>query len=211
MSKNNGNKGIIVLLVAIIVCLGVLCALFATDTISLNNKTPENNAVSTDLTDKSNSIKNIYDVNGLNVKPSADYPNFSDISDKANIVESVTVGNDYSADLDLSGKVTVKSIGNDKSATGTLNVINVIDIIKFDVPADASQQLLYLLTDDGEVYSYKFGDIDNNSFNATKVDIVSNVKKIFISSYTGNNAGGSWALFAITDNNDCIMLNCTSV
>ena len=69
-----------------------------------------------------------------------------------------------------------------------------------------SNQLLYLLTDDGNVYYYRIGDVENNNFNVTKVENVSNVKQLFISSFSKVNAGGSWALFAITDNDDCIMI-----
>ena len=113
--------------------------------------------------------------------------------------------------LDITGKVKVKSYVNDKWITGDLSVNNIMDIIVFDVPAPETEQLLYLLTDTGDVYWYKFGEADNKNFAVVKVDNISNVQKLFISHFTKENAGGSWALFAITKNGDCVMLKGESV
>lgn len=161
-------------------------------------------------------IKYFYDVKDLKVKALSEYSVFSDISKNANVVEKVDFGfeKDYAAFLDLSGNVTVQKYRkseDEKGITGKLNVTNVIDIVQFNIPSLESDQLLYLLTDSGNLYYYKIGDVEKNKFNATKVETVSNVKKVFISNYSKENAGGSWALFAITGNNDCIMINAESV
>lgn len=154
-----------------------------------------------------NSIKNIYNVNDLTIKAFDNYPVFNDISNYSNIVESFMVGKGYYASLDLNGKVTIVKHGDENSTNGVLNVENVIDILLFERPVFDSEQYLYLLTDSGDVYSYKFGESDNNNYNATKVDNVSNVKKMFISRYNKQNAGGSWALFVINGNNESIMID----
>ena len=158
-----------------------------------------------------NSIKNIYNVNELTIKAFDNYPVFNDISNYSNIVESFMVGKEYYASLDLNGKVTIVKYGDENSTNGVLNVENVIDILLFERPAFDSEQFLYLLTDGGDVYSYKFGESDNNNYNATKVDNVSNVKKMFISRYNKQNAGGSWALFVINGNNESIMIDAAGV
>ena len=152
----------------------------------------------------------------LKVKALPEYQVFADISKNKNVVETVDFGfeKDYRADLDISGNVNVLKYSkseNEKSITGKLNVTGVIDIVQFNVPSMEADQLLYLLTDNGNVYYYRIGDIEKNNFSATKVESVSNVKKIFISDFSKANAGGSWALFAITDNNDCIMIKGESV
>lgn len=152
-------------------------------------------------------IKNFYDVEDLNVKEMSNYPVFSDISDNTNIVEEIDNGNEYSALLDIAGHVTIKNYKGDNSSKEKLNINKVLDIVEFSVPAVDEEQLLYMLTEDGSVYFYKYGSSDNKNYEVTKVDNVSNVKKLFISSYSKMDAGGSWALFAITDNNDCIMIN----
>ena len=158
-----------------------------------------------------NSIKNIYNVNELTVKTMDDYSWFTDLSNYSNTVESFMVGKGYYASLDLNGKVTIVKYRDENSTNGVLNVENVIDILLFERPAVDSEQYLYLLTDSGDVYSYKFGEADNNNYNATKVDNVSNVKKMFISRYNKQNAGGSWALFVINGNNESIMIAAAGV
>lgn len=216
------------LLVVIIVILSVLCILFATRTIDFKSKDASDNEIKENINDNnagfnddnSNVINNtkdeiikkyFYDVNDLSVKALPEYQIFDDISKNSNVVETVDFGfeKDYRADLDISGNVSVLKYGkseNEKNISGKLNVTGVIDIIQFNLPSMESNQLLYLLTDDGNVYYYKIGDVENNNFNVTKVENVSNVKKLFISSFSKVNAGGSWALFAITDNDDCIMI-----
>ena len=234
MENQKNNKGVIALLIVIIVILSALCVLFATGTISFksndvaNNETNENinDDNNVENNDENNSIINdtkeettdkyFYDVKDLNVKALPEYQVFGDISKNKNVVETVDFGfeKDYSAYLDLSGNVTVQKYSkseNEKGITGNLNVNGIIDVVHFSVPATEAEQLLYLLTDNGDVYYYRIGDIENNSFNATKVESVSNVKKIFISNFSKANAGGSWALFAITSGNDCIMIKGESV
>lgn len=223
MEKNN-NKGVVALLIVIIAILVALCILFATDTISFNSNTTndnkqisenkeinDNNVTNSSTNTQNEEITYFYNVSDLNVKALNNYSIFSDITNNSNVVESIQEGTKYYADLYLTGQVNIRTYKNDKWIKGNLNITNVIDIIEFSVPAEESEQLLYLLTDKGDVYSYKFGEVDNNNFNANKVENVSNVKKLFISHFSKENAGGSWALFAITNNNDCIMINGESV
>lgn len=218
MENQKNNKRVIALLIVIIVILSVLCVLFATGTISFKSNdvyNDENNSIIND-TKEETTDKYFYDVKDLNVKALPEYQVFGDISKNKNVVETVDFGfeKDYSAYLDLSGNVTVQKYSkseNEKGITGNLNVNGIIDVVHFSVPAVEAEQLLYLLTDNGDVYYYRIGDIEKNSFNATKVESVSNVKKIFISNFSKANAGGSWALFAITSGNDCIMIKGESV
>lgn len=181
-----------------------------------NNEVISDNTDNTQVTENDvnkveNSIKNIYNVNELTVKTMDDYSWFTDLSNYSNTVESFMVGKGYYASLDLNGKVTIVKYGDENSTNGVLNVENVIDILLFERPAFDSEQYLYLLTDSGDVYSYKFGESDNNNYNATKVDNVSNGKKMFISRYNKQNAGGSWALFVINGNNESIMIDAAGV
>ena len=228
MENQKNNKGVIALLIVIIIILSALCVLFATRTIDFKSKDASDNEIKENINDNnagsnddnSNVINNtkdeiikkyFYDVNDLSVKALPEYQVFADISKNSNVVETVDFGfeKDYRADLDISGNVSVLKYGkseNEENISGKLNVTGVIDIIQFNLPSMESNQLLYLLTDDGNIYYYRIGDVENNNFNVTKVENVSNVKKLFISSFSKVNAGGSWALFAITDNDDCIMI-----
>ena len=226
MENEKKNSGMLVgILVGLVIALLIVVCLFATGTISFKTSTNANNGqtIENNQTNNNDTVSNstaqettqkyFYDVKDLKVKALSEYQVFSDISGNENSVETIYL-DDYQAFLDLSGKVTVRKYNkseNEKAITNQLNIINVVDVIKFSIPATDNEQLLYLLTDNGDVYYYKFGDIEKNSFNATKVESVSNVKRIFISNFTKTNAGGSWALFAITDNNDCIMIKGESV
>lgn len=228
MEKKN-NSGILVgILIGLVIALFVGVGLFATGTINFKTntntdkeQTRENNQTNaientTNNTTQETTTKNFYDIKDLKVKALPEYQVFAEISKNTNIVESVDFGFDknYAAFLDLSGNVTVQKYSkseNEKGITSKLNVTSVIDIVQFDVPSMEEDQLLYLLTDSGSVYYYRIGDIEKNNFNATKVESVSDVKKIFISKFNKANAGGSWALFAITGDNDCIMIQGESV
>lgn len=183
----------------------------ATNKEVISDNTDNTQVIENDENKVENSIKNIYNVNELTVKTMDDYSLFTDLSNYSNTVESFMVGKGYYASLDLNGKVTIVKYGDENSTNGVLNVENVIDILLFERPAFDSEQYLYLLTDSGDVYSYKFGESDNNNYNATKVDNVSNVKKMFISRYNKQNAGGSWALFVINGNNESIMIDAAGV
>lgn len=223
MEKEKSNKKVIALLIIIIVILLVLCILFATETISFKSNQPnnENNKPSENITDniddnnttvENTTQKYFYNVEELNVKTLSEYPNFSDISENTNIVEKIDFGYDeYEATLDLSGNVNIIRHSETEETNINLNISGVIDIIHFSVPSVETEQLLYLLTDNGDVYYYKIKNVEENNYNVTKVENVSDVKKIFISNSSKENAGSSWALFAITDNNDCIMINGQSI
>ena len=192
------NKVIITTLVIIIVLLLALCILF---NVKSNNK-------------ENITLENFYDINNLEVKEYGSAELFKDIKDKENYLEKISVYDEeasYDAILSLNGDVLVDGYVNEKSYNGKLNVDKIIDIVKFDVPSDISNQLMYMLDEEGYVYSYKFGNINDSNYEVVKVDNLSNVKKIFISEYHKANAGGSWALFAITNNNECVMINIESV
>ena len=176
-----------------------------------NYEVQEENTIDNEATEKIivKESKKLYNVSELNIK--SDLDAFKDIFNNENIVEELENGDEYIAQLDISGNVIIKNYKSGKSEQGKLNIKKVIDIIILSSPADYSEQTLYLLTEEGLSYSYKFGNSDKDNYEVTKVETVSNVKKIFISSYSKANAGGSWALFAITGNNDCIMIESKSV
>ncbi len=222
--KNNGT--LVGILIGLVIALIIGGCLLATGTMGFktnkdinneqsnkNNQTETTDSTTSNNTMQETTTKYFYDVKDLKVKALPEYQAFNNISENINSIETIYL-DDYQAYLNLSGKVTVHKYSkseNEKEITNNLDITNVIDIIKFNIPATDNEQMLYMLTDNGDIYYYKFGDIEKNSFNTTKVENVSNVKKIFISNFTKTNAGGSWALFAITGNNDCIMIKGESV
>lgn len=216
--EKKSHKGLIIILILIILMLlGGFGYLYFTDKISFNleeeKEVKEDNSVEENKQEIINSEeKYFYDISELKIKNTGVYKVFDDISNNTNSVEEINVYNGkYYAYLYLNGDVGVKAYINEEWKKGTLDIHNVIDIIGFDIPGDETEQLLYMLTKDGSVYKFKFGNIDNDKYSVTKVDDVSKVKKIFISQFSKPNAGGSWALFAITEDNDCIMIEAASV
>jgi len=223
VEKEKNKSGLILLIIGLfILVLGlggyiVYDKFLSDNSIKINNNSQD--PIVDNNTKEETTEKYFYDVKDLKVKGISEYQVFADISKMTNVVETLDFVDfgfeNYIATLDLSGNVTVlkySESGNEKYITGKLNVTGVIDVVQFQIPGmEEADQLLYLLTDNGNVYYYRIGDIEKNSFNATKVESVSNVKKIFISYFSKPNAGSSWALFAITGDNDCIMIEGVSV
>lgn len=209
---------LIVVIVLLLVCGGFLVYSLLSNKSDYNLGGTENNnqQLSGDSDDSStndvvNSGNTLYDVSKLNVKVLNGWNIFGDLSKNANEVEKIVLDK-YIILLNLDGKVSLNGYINDKLISGSLNVSNVLDIVYFSTAnGDESLNFLYLLTNNGDVYSYKLGNIDNKNFSVEKVNTVSNVQKLFISNGGKENSGGSWALFAITENNDCVMLNAASV
>ena len=209
--KNNGT--LVGILIGLVIALIVVGGLIATGTLSFKSTETNTNIIeNTNSNEQTIEANNFYDVNDLNIKVKEGYELLADIKNNSNTVESITIGTDYVVELDLSGKVAIKNYkASNSQLSNNLNIDKVIEIIKFDIPAADEEQLVYLLTEDGTVYNYKIGESNNQNFNVTKIDEVSNVKKLFISHYYKKNAGGGWGLFAIIENNECILLNSEAV
>ena len=216
MEKKNNNGVLTGLLIGIIIMLLVFVCLFATNTIRFNtqkliNKNKQKSEDIKENTSLNNTIKNFYSIDELKIKTLDEYKVFSDISNNRNIIETIDVDHKYYAELNLSGQVEIRIDSNEGWVAKNLNIDKIIDIILFNIPAEDSEQIIYLLSENGDVYSYKIGEANNNNYNVIKIENVSNVKKFFISNFSRENAGGSWALFAITKENESIMLNAESV
>ena len=126
----------------------------------------------------------------------------------------------YNYDISLlsSGNVEIYYLGmsstnsQERKTEILSNVSNVVDIIQLNVAGTPEEQLIYMLQSNGDVYYYKVGDSVKGNYSATKVDDVSNVKKLFIYAYPAmKNAGGSWAIVAIKDNNETVALRVEGV
>ena len=151
-------------------------------------------------------IKNFYDVEDLKVKEIDGYSVFSNITNNTNIVEKIE-NIEYDAWLDIAGHVSVRRTNKGVFERKFLNIDKVIDIIDFQAEiGDDLGNIIYMLTENGDVYSYKVKNLVNGSYDVSKVEKVSNVKKLFISYFSKVDADGSWALFAITEDNNCVMI-----
>lgn len=105
--------------------------------------------------------------------------------------------------LDLAGEVTVcKTVSDCHKLT---NITTVVDMLEWTVAGIEDYQKVLFLLDNGDLYSYEYKNFNNNIFEATKIENITNVKRIVSFTYSGReNAGGYWGVIAITKNNDYI-------
>ena len=215
MKKETTNT-IIILLVVIIIALAIVTILSLNGTLSLN-KTTNTNKEQTIQSNNPSEETPISDNTTINIDQ-LDYEG-KDISDSEiehiyiNREDSIDIDYDFKISMTLANKVKVTTIdenGNTNSAYLS-NVSQVIDIIHFSIPASPNEQLIYILLENGDVYYYKVGDSINKQYTATKENKVSKVKKLFIYENNKPNAGGTWELVAITEDNKCVKLNSQSV
>ena len=210
--NENKNNTIIILLIIVIAILSTLLILTMTGTLNLNNKETNknlNNTQNNEVMTEEKTSQEIIDINKLNY-------NNKDIS-QATTEEFYINGVDgnnysYTISLLLSGKLKIGTYNNNIANDDYIsNVNNIIDIIKYSIPGQPEEQLIYMLDNNGDVYYYRVGDSIEKKYTATKVDNVSNVKKLFLYSASKPNAGARWELVAITNENECIMIKSEGV
>ena len=221
MEQEKNNKGVIALLVVIIVILLALVVLLATGIINFksNATNNSNNQSNGDITENGNTSENANTSNDININP-IDISNLdsSKLSTTENLengyVQEVTFPgivngnyNNYYARINLTGKVAVQGSSASVSNGVLTNISNAVQLIHFAVPSINSDQLCYILLANGDVYYYRIGDVDDGKLTASKVDGVSNVKRLFIYYHEKN----THELVAIDKNNTLISLKKESV
>jgi len=111
----------------------------------------------------------------------------------------------YYIDLSLDNKVLIDNGDNDEKYI--LNVENVIDVV---VIADAPYRIykIFMLTEDGSVYSYNLSDLLVGKYDVNKIDISNKVIYIFkYGYYSKQYSSGSTVVFAYTVDNKLIEIN----
>lgn len=210
--NENKNNTIIILLIIVIVILSTLLILTMTGTLNFNNKETNENTSNTqnnEIAKEETTNEKIIDINKLNY----DNKDISQATTEEFYISGVD-GNSYSYTISLllSGKLKIVTYNNNESNENYItNVNNIIDIIKYNIPGQPEEQLIYMLDNNGDVYYYKVGDSIEKKHTATKVDNISNVKKLFLYSASKPNAGARWELVAITNDNECIMIKSEGV
>jgi len=178
--KKKNNTGLLIFLGIVNVILLTLFVLTATERIKFGSKDYEDNcapAIIDNITDDF-----IIDESELTKFGKADY----------NIIKDVNV-EDYSFKLEANGKINI----NFKNYIS--NISNAKDIILYSSPS--TEQILYVLTNDGDVYQYNTSDYESSNYTATKVNEYSNIKYMITYQTRKANAGGCNYIILI-DNND---------
>ena len=119
----------------------------------------------------------------------------SSLDDKEHAYASITVD----------GKVSFR-VDNDPEKTGEdvlLNVSDVYDIEFFKCmpKEDLSDEKLYIITKNGDVYEYSVSNYENKNYNATKMTNLSNIVRFFITTMSAceNRDCGGTTVFGVID------------
>lgn len=104
-------------------------------------------------------------------------------------------GNDYSINILSNGKILI-NFNNYIS-----NISNAKDILKFNGLGPIEDSIIYILTDDGNIYKYALANIGKNNFEATIIDDYNNIEKMMIYKTRKANAGGCDYLILIDNDN----------
>lgn len=180
--------GIIILLILILICVVSIKKFNNKDTnpnneiTNNNNNTNENNnASNNDTTTENNNNQNI-------IKDLSAYgePNYSISNEEKNT--------DYTFKIQQDNSILINNKNN------ITNITNAKSIKLFNPPAPYS--ILYILTEDGNIYKYETSEYENKNYNATKINTYNNIKEIITyEKRTSENKGGCDYII-IKDNQD---------
>ena len=217
MEKKNNSGMLVGILIGIIIMLLVVGGLFATGTIGFKS------TISTDKkeeTNDSNVINSNEQVNNNssekvdNIEQKLETSPFDSDKLDASISKNVTVpiseisikeyeesinGEKYYLKLLKNGKINI-SKNNDRDFTDYIsNISNVIDVAELPMRG-TENSMYYFLLSNGDVYYYILQDLSKGKKEATKVNDVSEVKRIINTTiYVKANQPPTFAIVAITN------------
>ena len=217
MEKKNNSGMLVGILIGIIIMLLVVGGLFATGTIGFKS------TISTDKKEKTNDSNVINSNEQVNNNSSEKVDNIEQKletspfdSDKldASISKNVTVpiseisikeyeesinGEKYYLKLLKNGKINI-SKNNGRDFTDYIsNISNVIDVANLPMRG-TENSIYYFLLSNGDVYYYILQDLSKGKKEATKVNDVSEVKRIInTTTYVKANQPPTFAIVAITN------------
>lgn len=117
-------------------------------------------------------------------------------------------GEYYNISLDLLGNVNYFH-RNGEEVKNVLLLKNVVDIVSFnDGAGNVEVSYCYMLDDSGDVYKFKITD---NQEKVEKLEISNVSKLLYLSWGAKKDAGGSWAIVAVTTDDKYIEIASASV
>jgi len=182
----NLKNMIIVILMLLVVSMGgylVYDKIFTNDkcVVDENNKVDndekvENNSSIDDSDNKEYVVDN--GENQYNVRDIDSYKNSDGSYASVETVSLKFADVNYYVQLSLDGKIYVLDNNGRKKVEVISNVSDVIDIHEFYDEIGELTTKIYILTQSGDVYVYKFADLLDKKYVASKVDGVSDIEKI---------------------------------
>ena len=197
--KNNKNieeikNKIIVILISIIILL-ILALICVVSIKKFNNKdTNTNNEIinnnnNSNKNDNNNNNDNTENTNNPNTITDLSIygePNYSISTEEKNIDYTFKIQQDKSIIINNQNKIS--------------NITNAKNIKLFNPPAPYS--ILYILTEDGNIYSYTTSNYEANNYEATKIDTYNNIKEIITYEKRTTEGKGGCDYIIIKDNNN---------
>ena len=217
MEKKNSSGMLVGILIGIIIMLLVVGGLFATGTIRFKStiftdkkeKTNDSNVINSNEQVNNNSSEKVD-----NIEQKLETSPFDSDKLEASISKNVTVpiseisikeyeesinGEKYYLKLLKNGKINI-SKNNGRDFTDYIsNISNVIDVANLPMRG-TENSMYYFLLSNGDVYYYILQDLSKGKKEATKVNDVSEVKRIInTTTYVKANQPPTFAIVAITN------------
>lgn len=178
--------GIIILLILILICVISIKKFNNKDTnpnneiTNNNNNTNENNNESNNDTTTENNKNIIKDLSAYGE------PNYNISTEEKNTDYTFKIQQDNSIIINNQNKIS--------------NIKNAKSIKLFNPPAPYS--ILYILTEDGNIYSYETSSYEENNYEATKINTYNNIKQIITYEKRSTEGKGGCNYIIIKDNQD---------
>lgn len=159
------------------------------------------------LLDNNNQMINS-DTMMYNIIEMDDYKNYDEtygIVEKLYFDDGINGGKYYYIELDLNGDVYYADYSDVSERKFILR--NVVDIVSFTDGAGSIDVVnCYMLDKDGNVYRYKLSDFIDGKMIGEKLNIVNVEKLVHVDWASQENAGGNWAIVAVTKDGDYVEL-----
>ena len=211
-NKKNNNNFLIVIMAFIIVCLlgYIVYTKFIQNNNSYEPKTDNTQDNSNSQTGDINTQEDIDNNQNIETQDNSKYKNFDEVVTemkklphfeykiageelpKELDVDPLGINDEFHVSLSSDGKIIVK---NKDNVSIILNISNVKNI-------ESINRELFILSKNGDLYSYSFDDFANNKDVVTKNNEIRNVTKFVILNWANcTQCGGNTTLGAIDSNN----------
>ena len=180
--------GIIILLILILICVVSIKKINNKDTNPNNEITNKNNNANKNNNESNNNTTTENNNNQNIIKDLSTYgePNYNISTEEKNTDYTFKIQQDNSIIINNQNKIS--------------NIKNAKSIKIFNPPAPYS--ILYILTEDGNIYSYETSGYEENNYEATKINTYNNIKQIITYEKRSTEGKGGCNYIIIKDNQD---------
>ena len=214
MEQKINDKKINKILVSIIVILLLLIILLSTGVINFKSNKyddyePNNEVINNEDNSGSNENGNVenQEDNDDKIEDDDDFVDDDFVDDEIIVIDDLSKygeadytiikedkNTDYSFKINSDGNIIIN--GKNKIS----NISNAKSIKLFSPPSPKS--ILYILTEDGDIYKYDTNNYESNNYTAIKMEKYSNIKQIITYKKRSSEANGGCDYIVVVDNNE---------